>query len=146
MKSSYSAENWNSSLLGSLGAGSITTCLSCSNGFVHELYGNSPVEISTIEMPKLQTSERTSYAEGFPWGSMRSGCKCQRKQENWNTKVVKSHGGCSHRHVRLAAGVNRLRHRVHEVPRDSKIAHLDVAVAGDENVRWLDISVNHLEL
>lgn len=58
---------------GNLGGSSFTTCLSCSKGFDQRAYGNSPVASSTNEIPRDQTSERISYCEGFPFGSILSG-------------------------------------------------------------------------
>ena len=47
-------------LVGNLGGSSWTTCLNCSNGVFQVLYGNFPVDISIIEIPKDQISDRTS--------------------------------------------------------------------------------------
>lgn len=45
----------------------------------------------------------------------------------------------AHRHVRFAAGVHGLSHRVDQVAADAKVAHLDLALSVDQHVGGLHI-------
>lgn len=58
---------------GNSGGSPFTTAFNCSNGVPHVGNGNLPVANSISDMPKLQTSDRISYCDGLPCGSILSG-------------------------------------------------------------------------
>ncbi len=72
-----------------------------------------------------------------------------RVSSNTRSQVISFHHGRNadtHRHVGFAAGLHGFGDGVDEVSGDAEVAHLDVSVAVDEDVRRLHIAVHHLQL
>jgi len=88
----------------------------------------------TSVMPKLHTSERTSYPQ-LRWGSILSGWKQFRCSADASSVRT-------HRHVGFAAHVAWLRNRIYELTTDAEIAQLNhTHVKSDEQYLSLDSRV-----